>query len=137
MGDTGLGIAGEVLRIIVEPNTFVAIAGTSLGGSMKQRVTITKDNTDYLLGGDGKVLMLNDSASDCLTFLPTTQRTSLFIVFEAAKRKGGDYIASAVHPDYKQTKHIIDGFATYYTFHSEDGGDNDYNDCTLAVALIA
>ncbi|KAJ7174837.1 hypothetical protein C8R46DRAFT_1031432 [Mycena filopes] len=146
MAPVPLGIVGEVLRIIVEPNTFVAIAGTSLGGSMKRQITITKDGKDYLLGGDGKILEVDGVATKkCLTFPPAAARTSLFLVFQAAPRTSDDYIDSAIHPDYKENKHIIDGYATYYTsrlnvrlqFRVEDGGDNDYKDCTLSVALIA
>lgn len=109
---------------------------------MFSRVTITKDGIDHYLGGDGgsNVLMLDGSTDqNCLTFDPVSERTSFWIVFEAAKKGTTDYVDAAVDPDYKNTKvrhsfsfpshadysmryifqHVIDGYATYYTVSTQ------------------
>lgn len=77
---------------------------------MFSRVTITstKDGTDYHLGADGddgKVLMLDGSTDqNCLTFNPVSERTSFWIVFEAAKKGTTNYVDAVVASDYKDTK---------------------------------
>ncbi|KAJ6559352.1 hypothetical protein B0H10DRAFT_2225810 [Mycena sp. CBHHK59/15] len=133
---TGLGNAGEVIRVVVEPNTLVVIAGTATGGSYTQRVTVMSSDKQWLLSGNNTVLMLDGAGEPVLTFPPRAEKAAFILLFEAAKPEG-DFFDAEVAPDYKANKHVIDGFATYYTFHSEDGGDRDFNDCTLSVALIA
>ncbi|KAJ6559353.1 hypothetical protein B0H10DRAFT_2119591 [Mycena sp. CBHHK59/15] len=120
VSDASLGVASEVIRIVAEPNTFVVIAGTALGG-YTQRVT-------------DKILLYTNKER-YLRFLPEPKKRAYILLFEASK-SGNDFADSEYARDFKSTKKVIPNFATYYTIHTEDGGDTDYHDVTLTVALI-
>ncbi|KAJ7230362.1 hypothetical protein GGX14DRAFT_410535 [Mycena pura] len=130
--DTGLGIASEAIRIVVEPNTFVVIGGTALGG-YTQRLTVLRGADQWQLTGQDRVLT-NDN-TNYLSFQPVNKKEAYIFLFEAAK-SGSDFMDSEYARDFKATKHVVPNFATYYTIHTEDGGDTDFHDITLTVALI-
>ncbi|KAF7341337.1 hypothetical protein MVEN_01870200 [Mycena venus] len=129
-----LGNAGEVIRIVVEPDTLVIIGGTATG-SVMQRVTVLSNEGKWVLSGENDVLTLEGSEDQCLTFPPCEKKGSFILLFESGTQ-GSDFNDAEVAPDYKANKHVVEGFATYYTFHAEQGDDQDYHDTTLSVALI-
>ncbi|KAJ7450944.1 hypothetical protein B0H11DRAFT_2246521 [Mycena galericulata] len=112
-----LGTAGEVIRIVVEPETLVIIGGTATG-SVTQRVTVLGNEGDkWVLSGENSVLTVEGSEEQCLTFSPGDKKASFILLFESGMR-GSDFNDAEVAPDYKANKHVVDGFATYYTsFH--------------------
>ncbi|KAJ7230363.1 hypothetical protein GGX14DRAFT_553849 [Mycena pura] len=122
---TGLGNAGEVIRIVVEPDTLVIIGGTATG-SVRQRVTVLSNEKQWLLSGENNILMLEGSEYRCLTFPPCDKKAAFILLFESGNEES----------DLNDAEHIVDGFATYYTFHAEQGDDQDYHDTTLSVVLI-
>ncbi|KAJ7120316.1 hypothetical protein C8R44DRAFT_877755 [Mycena epipterygia] len=130
-----LGTAGEVIRIVVEPDTLVIIGGTATG-SVTQRVTVLgNEGEKWVLSGENSVLTVEESEEQCLTFSPSDKKASFILLFESGMH-GSDFNDAEVAPDYKANKHVVDGFATYYTFHAEQGDDQDYHDTTLSVVLI-
>ncbi|KAJ6609586.1 hypothetical protein B0H10DRAFT_2063623 [Mycena sp. CBHHK59/15] len=133
VSDASLGVASEVIRIVAEPNTFVVIAGTALGG-YTQRVTVIGETGQWQLTGEDKILLYTNKER-YLRFLPEPKKRAYILLFEASK-SGNDFADSEYARDFKSTKKVIPNFATYYTIHTEDGGDTDYHDVTLTVALI-
>ncbi|KAJ7733900.1 hypothetical protein B0H16DRAFT_1731995 [Mycena metata] len=132
-----LGTAGEVIRIVVEPDTLVIIGGTATG-SVTQRVTVLGvlgEEKKWVLSGENNILTVEGSEDPCLTFPPSDKKASYILLFES-DTGGSDFNDAEVAPDYKANKHIVEGFATYYTFHAEQGDDQDYHDITLSVVLI-
>ncbi|KAJ7733906.1 hypothetical protein B0H16DRAFT_1578561 [Mycena metata] len=130
--DTGLGIANDAIRIVVQPNTFVIIGGTALG-RYTQRLTVLRGADQWQLTGQDQVLTHDNTRY--LSFQPVQEKSAYIFLFEAAK-SGSDFMDSEYARDFKATKHVVPHFATYYTIHTEDGGDDDFHDITLTVALI-
>ncbi|KAJ6609587.1 hypothetical protein B0H10DRAFT_2225812 [Mycena sp. CBHHK59/15] len=120
--DKGFGTANEVIRIVVEPNTFVVLSGTALSLAT-QRVTVIREGQELYLTGKDNVLLYNDK-DRYLSFLPVGKKTALILLFESVQT---DSLRDSEYArDFKATK-----------IHTEDGGDTDFHDTTLAVALIA
>ncbi|KAF7341309.1 hypothetical protein MVEN_01867200 [Mycena venus] len=132
--DPGFGVASEVIRIVVEPNTFMIIGGTALG-EYTQRLTILREADEWQLIGLQKVLIC-DRTRRCLSFAPVEKTVTYILLFESASQ-GSEFVESEYTRDFKSTKHIIPNFATYYTIHTENGSDDRFPDITLSVALIA
>ncbi|KAJ7452977.1 hypothetical protein B0H11DRAFT_2072118 [Mycena galericulata] len=130
--DKSLGIASEAIRIVVEPNTFVIIGGTALGGDTK-RLTVLRGADQWQLTGEDQVLTHENMTY--LSFQPVNEKIAYIFLLEAAK-SGTDFVESEYARDFKATKHVVPDFATYYTIHTEDGEGNNFHDITLTVALI-
>ncbi|KAJ7120317.1 hypothetical protein C8R44DRAFT_737138 [Mycena epipterygia] len=127
--DKSLGIASEAIRIVVEPNTFVIIGGTALGGDTK-RLTVLRGADQWQLTGQDQVLTHENTTY--LSFQPVNEKIAYIFLLEAAK-SGADFVESEYARDFKATKHVVPDFATYYTIHTEDGEGNNFH---LTVALI-
>ncbi|KAJ7120318.1 hypothetical protein C8R44DRAFT_737139 [Mycena epipterygia] len=140
--DPGFGVASEVIRIVVEPNTFVIIGGTALG-AYTQRLTVLREADEWQLIGLDKVLIYDRTSY--LSFGPVSETVAYILLFESSSQ-GGEFEESEYGRDFKSTKHVVPNFATYYTcmvpqlpysqIHTKDGGDNDLHNITLSVALI-
>ncbi|KAJ7733901.1 hypothetical protein B0H16DRAFT_156997 [Mycena metata] len=130
--DTGLGIASDAIRIVVQPNTFVIIGGTALG-RYTQRLTVIRGADKWQFTEQNQVLTHDNTTY--LTFQPV-QEKSAYIFFLQAAESGSDSMDSEYARKFKATKHVVPHFATYYTIHTENGEDNDFRDITLTVALI-
>ncbi|KAJ7718571.1 hypothetical protein DFH07DRAFT_947282 [Mycena maculata] len=128
--DPGFGVASEVIRIVVEPNTFVIIGGTALGGHA-QCLTILRETDAWPLIGLDNVLMY-DSLASYLSFAPVNKTVAYVLLFEPL-RQGPELGELEYARDFESTKHIVPNFATYYTIHTKNGSDSG---CTLSVALI-
>ncbi|KAJ7450942.1 hypothetical protein B0H11DRAFT_2289117 [Mycena galericulata] len=131
--DPGFGVASEVIRIVVEPNTFVIIGGTALG-AYTQRLTVLREADEWQLIGLDKVLIYDRTSY--LSFGPFSETVAYIFLFESSSQ-GGEFEESEYARDFKSTKHVVPNFATYYTIHAKDGSDNDSHNITLSVALIS
>ncbi|KAJ7718572.1 hypothetical protein DFH07DRAFT_1011702 [Mycena maculata] len=130
--DTGLGIASNAIRIVVQPNTFIIIGGTALG-RYTQRLTVIRGADEWQFTEKDQVLT-HDNAT-YLTFQPV-QEKSAYIFFLQAAKSGSDVMDLEYARNFKATKHVVPHFATYYTIYTENGGDDGVRDITLTVALI-
>ncbi|KAJ7174838.1 hypothetical protein C8R46DRAFT_1252948 [Mycena filopes] len=129
---TGLGDAGTVLRLTVEPNAFVVIVGTALG-ARTQRVTVSPTGAKSLVLSGKDSNPLSSGKDLYISFDPVNKRTTLFITFEASNDRGG-FSESTYRSDYRATQKIIQGYSTYYTVRWDD---KDFKDTILTVILIS
>ncbi|KAJ7892134.1 hypothetical protein B0H14DRAFT_3691515 [Mycena olivaceomarginata] len=133
--NTGLGIASEAIRIVVEPNTFVFIGGrtshcSSWGGPMATH------RKDHVLAHDNRTY---------LSFQPVKDKTAYIPLFESTN-SGSVFENSGYARDFRATKAggrpwtliflVSTSLSLLAQIHTKDEGDNDCQDITLTVALI-
>ncbi|KAJ7195119.1 hypothetical protein GGX14DRAFT_677562 [Mycena pura] len=125
--DMSLGIASEAIRIVVEPNTFVLIGGTSLSG----RLTVLRGADQWQLAGQDQALTHDNKPY--LSFQPVEEKVAYLLLLETAQSGSSNFVDAEYARDFKATKHVVPNFATYYTIHVADEADESF---TLTIALI-
>ncbi|KAJ7195118.1 hypothetical protein GGX14DRAFT_575888 [Mycena pura] len=97
---SGFGIANEVIRIVVEPNTFMIVGGTALG-RYTQRLTVLREADEWRLNELDKVLIYDRTRY--LSFVPVNKTVAYILLFESS---GQDLenAESQYARDFKSTK---------------------------------
>ncbi|CCM06648.1 uncharacterized protein FIBRA_08931 [Fibroporia radiculosa] len=128
------------VTVQVARNTFISVTGTSTAEWVQRvKVTVEGDSATYTLTANKGQPLKTDKNVEAVTLGPYTTPKNITLDF-SAKPPGSDFKpAYDVRPETEGSSNqlTVQGIATAYVFHSEDGGDRDYHDTTAILSLVA